>query len=341
MIKNKLIKILFSLVLLLSVTEANNRLQFTTGANNPPNSNLTVFYNTKNVGSDWVGIYKENASVAWKNVITWTWVKDLKGLGIGDTDRHWLGIKNNLSAGKYEARFFKNNSFVIEESLKFEVKEKVLNFKLSLDSYEDTVKVYFFMDKENEAKVGQKDWIGLYKVNASNDWNNVVEWIWAKDLISEGILHRWHNVENGTYELRYFLNNSFKTFKVSNKIKVDANEVRIDVLMANYYTADNSLLIEAIGKEASFLNYNPTDWVGIYKKEDSNAWKNVIKWGWVKDFQQLGHLGSAKDRGLIFRDVHLAEGDYEVRYFLNNSYTTYVKKELKIVNRHNPYIWDN
>ena len=340
--KNKTLKLLLTLAMFISFLDAK-RLEFSKDGRNPSNSDLTIFYNKYDVGTDWVGIYKENSSTAWENVIIWVWVKDLNGrLGREDTDRLWVGVKDRLPKGNYEARFFKNDSFVIEDSLKFKVEEKNLNFQtFNLSSTKSTVSVRVYLDEENKEKVTNKDWIGLYKVNASNDWNNVVKWIWAKDIIKNGGFHSWKNIENGIYELRYFINNSFKTFKVSEKVKIDANEVRLEMFTGNYYIADNSLNLGVVGKGASFLDYNPKDWIGLYKKDDSNELKNIIKWAWVKDLRQLGHIGREQERALIFKNIDLTEGDYEVRYFLNNSYETYAKQDIEIIDGSNPYLLNN
>jgi len=329
-------------MLTLSFSEAG-WLQFTSGPNNPRHSNLTAFYNKTDVGTDWIGIYKEGSSVAWRNVIAWTWVKNLKGLGTGDKDRHWLGIRSNLPEGNYEARLFENNSYIIEHEIKFEVQKNPLEFKsFTLKSLKNTASVSLFVDEKNKDRMGEKDWIGLYKADSSNNWGNVVKWIWAKDLLQKNGTHKWTDIENGIYEVRYFLNNSTnKAFKVSEKVVIDANEINLETLLANYYRGDKSLSLGAVGKECCFVDYNPTDWIAIYKKESSNSWKNVIKWTWVKDLRQLGHIGREQERALIFENLNLDEGEYEVRYFLNNSYRTYAKQDIRVIAGTNPYLLDD
>ena len=53
-----------------------------------------------------------------------------------------------------------------------------------------------------------------------------------------------------------------------------------------------------------------SDWMAIYKLNDSNAWENVIKWAWVKDLKE----NTFHFDGDFF-------GDYEIRFFRNNSFT--------------------
>jgi hypothetical protein len=63
----------------------------------------------------------------------------------------------------------------------------------------------------------------------------------------------------------------------------------------------------------SEIKNNPgSDWIGIYKKGSSNSWSNVVAWAWIAneldgkfEKSKLGHLGN---------------GEYQARYFFNNSY---------------------
>ena len=54
----------------------------------------------------------------------------------------------------------------------------------------------------------------------------------------------------------------------------------------------------------------PKTWIGIYKKDTSNEWKNVRKWEWATE--------PITKIGIKF----LATGDYEARLFFNNSFIT-------------------
>jgi len=81
----------------------------------------------------------------------------------------------------------------------------------------------------------------------------------------------------------------------------------------------------------SVLNPNPKDWVAIYKQGDSNDWKNVVRWYWVKDKVDKHHT-SANIK------LDIPDGDYEIRYFLNNSYTTFASKKFKLTSDKHPFI---
>jgi len=80
------------------------------------------------------------------------------------------------------------------------------------------------------------------------------------------------------------------------------------------------------------LNPNPKDWVAIYKQGDSNDWKNVQQWSWIKP-KLTAHNTVVKIK------LDLPDGDYEIRYFENNSYTTFASKKFRLTSVVNvPYI---
>ena len=63
------------------------------------------------------------------------------------------------------------------------------------------------------------------------------------------------------------------------------------------------------------------NWVAIYKKGTSNEWKNVIVWAWVKEIQNgIAPGDSLKNRYFMY---NLPNGEYEFRFFLDNTYNTF------------------
>lgn len=87
---------------------------------------------------DWIGIYPANKNIEWKNVIAWRWAKDEESTAI--EAGHWfkfpdskLRLRNNnypnkgkisIPNGNYVARFFLNNSYKVETSVFFKVKNQ-------------------------------------------------------------------------------------------------------------------------------------------------------------------------------------------------------------------------
>jgi len=65
----------------------------------------------------------------------------------------------------------------------------------------------------------KEDWIGIYRIEETNDWDNVVNWRWTKS-IKQGLIYM-HVVEAGEYEVRAFFENSFNDVATSKFTVVD------------------------------------------------------------------------------------------------------------------------
>jgi hypothetical protein len=158
------------------------------------------------------------------------------------------------------------------------------------------------------------DWVGIYQKGASNDWDNVIKWSWAKDL------NVWHDQQNaryikvynfngldeGSYDVRYFKNNSFTTYRShSFNIGEDGGEATLSI---NNQT-DTILTIDSTYQ-------GDQSWVGIYKKGASNDWNNVKVWSWIRESKNS------------FNIANLDGGTYEARLFYNNSYDLETKVEF-------------
>jgi len=176
-------------------------------------------------------------------------------------------------------------------------------------------------------KPNPTDWIGIYKVGDSNAWSNVKLWAWAKDFekVEDGYGNYDYQFKkitlpSGKYEARYFLNNTYTTHLKSAPftIKGDDKDIDFKELIAN---ADKNQINLSVGAMGAF-HPNSKDWVGIYKVGDSNEWKNVKLWVWAKNFKAESNFGYFEYH---FKNIHLPEGRYEARYFLNNTYTTRIK----------------
>ena len=177
---------------------------------------------------------------------------------------------------------------------------------------------------EDEVIPKEKDWIGIYKKGDSNAWSNVITWFWAKDSDFQDkgqiVFYKHLYLQDGEYEARYFLNNSYVTFKKSNPITVKGIG---EVLELEYI--NKSIKIFTNGGQHK---PNPKDWIGIYKVGDDNSWGNVIEWIWAKDT----HFDPIQDLGDPYKVFDLKKNydpkeKYEARYFLNNSYTTFKKSK--------------
>jgi len=74
-----------------------------------------------------------------------------------------------------------------------------------------------------------------------------------------------------------------------------------------------------------FNGENQDNWVGLYKKGTSNDLKNAVIWKWAKDLFDT----RLKD-GKFFHLGYRSNGDYELRFFKNNSYQVFKKFPINI-----------
>lgn len=219
--------------------------------------------------------------------------------------------------------FFVNTAFAID----------ILTWKTEYESDED---VWIELkDKPNNIQ----DWIGVYPVGSSNDWGNVVSWVWANDTSQTSVdPGDWYKFEDttgehfgeegnytnyqvalppGEYEARFFLNNSYVVEAKTAAFTVKAESTVQLILDKQTYASNDTVQVSYSG-----MSGERDDWLAIYEKGDSTAWGNVKAWAW-SDGETNGSLS------LSFEN--LAAGDYEVRVFFNNSFTVETAKSFNIV----------
>lgn len=168
-------------------------------------------------------------------------------------------------------------------------------------------------DKPNN----DEDWIGVYPKNASNSWSNVIAWKWARDGAASPDKpntdeYRFFGIADGDYEVRFFLNNTFKTEYKASVSLFDPFKPSINI--NNATPAPN----ERIQFNLSGILSGDQDWVGIYPKNASNAWGNVLTWNW------------AENREVTLTGVPV--GEYEARLFFNNSFDLEAKVAFTVEN---------
>jgi len=128
----------------------------------------------------------------------------------------------------------------------------------------------------------------------------------------------------GEYELRYFKNNSFTIYGEPLNVKINkvASTLESISLNSNDKGGHITIVFNGLGK---FLQPNPKDWIGLYPVHSTNAWENVVQWAWAKDINLYIHF---KQYNLaLYKMKNIKPGRYEIRYFLNNSFKTYLKSE--------------
>ena len=272
--------------------------------------NTDAFYGANR--DNWIGIYKQDMSNDWDNVIKWVWVRDLReSLFPGDTvspTKRYINIYG-LKKGAYELRFFKDNSYTTYDTYKFWID--------GLDYHDITLtlneKVFDYGDdytlKMDATYLDSKTWVGIYRDGDSRNWENVIDWAWVKSDGSVPDIDLSH-YSKGNYIVRLFFHNSYavedtNSFKVLN---VHAKET--------VFSSLNGLQVTFNVLPA---NDSQKDWVGLFRDYNDLAHENLVAWNYVKNKNDSTHLNL-----LSYIRPHDI-GDYKLVYFLNDSYTQFGK----------------
>ncbi len=156
------------------------------------------------------------------------------------------------------------------------------------------------------------DWMGIFPKGSSNAWENVLAWKYDGEVFDG--TYELDGVLKGEYEVRVFLNYSFTLVAKADFV---VTEVVYNTSVTT--TKDRFLPNEPISIILENMPGNSGDWVGIFPKNSSNAWANVLTWKYD---------GEVVD-GTYELDS-LLKGDYEVRVFLHYSYTLLAKKPFTV-----------
>jgi hypothetical protein len=281
--------------------------------------------------TDWVGVYKKGTSTAWKNVLKWYWVKDIK---CDNPDNcHALSIEDlHLPEGSYHVRYMENNSYKISDEYQLHI-EKNKKPKVFIKAHEYlNGNASIFLRYQYIDKISNKDWVAYYKKGTSTAWENVIKWYWVKDLkcSNPDDCHDVLPPEDlalGDYEVRLFKNNSFTTF--GQPLSLHIRKVNSTLESISAYSRSKGTIHMDFSGLGKFLQPNPKDWIALYKHTDSNEWGNVVQWVWAKDIN-LG-IHDQRYNQAYYQMKNIKPGKYEIRYFLNNSFSTYVKSKVFLV----------
>lgn len=270
---------------------------------------------------NWIAIYSQDSNNNWGNVLRWQWTKIIT---TGDFKF------NGLPVGNYQARVFYNNSYNAEAVVNFSVRSEH-NLETSVETRKENYKENETIQALTQHMSGhQKDWIAIYPKGSSNAWENVIDWHYLNGTISTIV--SFNSLPVGEYEIRVFFKDSY-TLEAKDSFKV----------LSDSNNKNNIKMIPVDGDFFFYFEYaepapqtgeeeKPLDWIGIYKKEDSVAWSNVLKWKWLKDirYDELVHISGAGNGpnhldALVTNRLEnvrqgLSAGTYEARFFRNNSF---------------------
>lgn len=167
--------------------------------------------------------------------------------------------------------------------------------------------------KVNNLEVHDKNWLGIYALNDTNDWNNVLRWIWTGETTTGSFSLK--GLPQGEYEARVFYNNSFQTEAKTAFLVKDQFNPAVDIETRKDTYEEH----EFIEVKVENMSGHAQDWVAIYPKGSSNEWENVIAWRYTNGLV-----------GTIIGFEGLNAGEYEVRAFFKNSYKLEAKHAFSV-----------
>ena len=162
-----------------------------------------------------------------------------------------------------------------------------------------------------------QDWIAIYPVGTSNDWDNVVAWSWTNGAIE--YRKTFNRLPIGNYEARAFFKNTYN-LEAKSSFSVKNDGTNVSKAKAFIKTVKHEYALnETINVNFSNMLGDNKDWIAIYPVGSSNDWSNVAAWSWTN---------GVKDGSYTFKS--LKAGKYEVRAFFKNSYNVESKYEFTV-----------
>jgi hypothetical protein len=160
------------------------------------------------------------------------------------------------------------------------------------------------------------DWIGLYKVGDPN--TNFIEWKYTAGTATGSMTFTAPSF-SGQYEFRYFSNNSFVKLATSNVIIV-SQAFSLNATPSQS-TIGQNLVINWIAPSGRPAN----DWIGLYRVRDPET--SFISWKYT----------SGTTAGSASFTAPNQPGQYEFRYFTNDSYVKVATSNPVSVSAANSY----
>jgi len=254
---------------------------------------------------DWIAIYPVNVSNDWNNVVSWTYTNGIKD-GV-------INLKADAPVGDYEIRAFYKNSFTVEARALFKIANlQPINTSATLDKLEykkaETVKVTI------KGMLGNaQDWVAIYPIDATNDWENVVSWSYTNG-VKGGVINLKADAHEGNYEVRVFFKNSYKVeAKAPFSIKIQQANATIKTSKPQYDVG------EVIKTTVTGMLGDKEDWIAVFAKNAPNKWGNVKSWTWTNGIKN----------GTLNLDA-VPAGEYEVRAFFANTYIVKAKASFSV-----------
>jgi len=118
------------------------------------------------------------------------------------------------------------------------------------------------------------------------------------------------------------------------------------LLFSGLFASDFSVKIDKIDNNnvsvefntTNYLGENQNNWIGLFKKDATNIWANVRSWAWIKDLP-IYPIQAPNSEARKFQFQGEADGEYEIRFFENNSYNPHTIKTINLeASENRPFI---
>jgi len=243
---------------------------------------------------EWMAIYPQGSSNDFGNIVQW---KPTDGNANGSV------TFDSPNVGSYEVRVFNHYDFLISKEINVSAVVVEVNATVSTDKERYTSDEQIVVNHENLKGSGHDEWMAIYPQGSSNDFGNILQWKPTDGEVNGSVTFDARNV--GDYEIRVFDSYDFllsKPFTVNDTPLLPLVETTKDG-----YFADEEIV-------AVFENIigDQDNWIGIYPQGSSNEWDNALQWEYIEN--------GLHDGTQTFNAI--PAGEYEVRVFLNNTFTT-------------------
>ena len=259
---------------------------------------------------DWLALYPTVAPDG--AYITWQYMNGLKtaapSTGLASAT---LRFSAPLTPGTYEVRFFSNNTFArLATSSTVTVPAPTVTVTDPTVAAGTSIEFVVAGGPANPV-----DWVGLYRTTTGDGAYLTWQYLNGTKMApatgqSGATLQFAAPITPGTYELRFFSNNTFTRLATSGAVTVTGVATSL-TLAATTLPIGAPIRFSIAGGPA-----NPTDWVGLYPASASDT--GYVTWQFLNGTKTAPPTGMA---AAMLQFSPTAPGAYELRFFSSNTFT--------------------
>lgn len=272
---------------------------------------------------DWVGLFAANAADA--AILAWRYLNGSTAPPVSGITDATLSFGVPLTAGSYEFRFFSANSYTrLATSTSLVVSAATAQLAVNGSAAPASTTAAPGTQAIVSAAAGPGnvgDWVGLYASGAADP--DVLDWRYLNDTgavpatgLTTGTLHFGVPTQAGTYEFRFFMDNTHGRLATSGPLVVPPTPAQIAVNGTAPPTSVTVTPGSTIPATVTGGPGNATDWVALAVQGAPNS--AYVTW------QYLNGSTVPPSTGLTSSTVGFTlpagTATYEIRLFASNSY---------------------